>query len=191
MPKPLCFNYGPAKSGVSKDDRETLLIEQANDPSEWKMTALDLNYAADVLWKIAKPPQAGWGKSLKSILAKFKSTVEPDWVKLIHSFILLKSYALENLVKAVYVKRKKESGEVIRENDPLLDKHLDAKLCKESQISLSKQEEGLVNRLHDCIMWAGRYPIPKNARRDSVPWFNTATDLEMMDSLINRIMNLI
>ncbi|MES2924988.1 MAG: hypothetical protein V4819_25760 [Verrucomicrobiota bacterium] len=75
----------------------------------------------------------------------------------------LVALAVENLLKAIWSGRNHASisnvTNIRKDLDGLADHDL-ARLAKRAGISVSDDEESLMNTLRDCILWGGRYPTP-------------------------------
>ena len=71
--------------------------------------------------------------------------------------------SVENLLKAIWVGKHhaRIAGITdIKKNLEGLADHDLARLARDSGITISIEEQDLLNALRDCIMWAGRYPTP-------------------------------
>ena len=84
--------------------------------------------------------------------------------------MLLAGFAIENLVKALLIARNPNA--VAARHDRLEQlvhgasaRHVSVQLCQEAGVSLSLEEEDVVRRLEIFLLWAGRYPVPKDARK--------------------------
>lgn len=155
------------------EDEEHFWTDQfekvAREPITWYLQARDLKRAAEIIFTEHEKGMAAF-KSGKKTSQMFKQ------LSLALPYILLAGFALEILVKGIYVAKDKtivkngklmkwpKTGHDIKELIKLVNK----KLNKEKQIKLSEDEENLVQRLSVSIVWAGRYPIPKDSK-DRVP----------------------
>lgn len=123
---------------------------------------------------------------------------------------MLVSYALENLLKALFIKsnRRVIEEELINRNGlpNLLKSHDLFKLAKELNVlQIESGEELLLRQLSRSAVWFGRYPIPSKAsdlESSYTPEFppfpeypnmpldyrqHTNTDIEEIDGLILRV----
>jgi hypothetical protein len=123
----------------------------AADPRQWLGYARSLKLAASVLQPHfdsepeTGPPERGKG---------FKPTVGPI-------YLLLVGFAIENYAKAMSVIRNPivvSNGKLIR-----LKRHDLLGLLADFEFALSPDEEELVERLEQFVIWAGRYPVPTKA----------------------------
>jgi hypothetical protein len=76
--------------------------------------------------------------------------------------MLLAGLALENLAKGLVIRREGLSGRGLGS----LDKHETLSYLTRAKVRLSNSERKLVRRLEAYVLWAGRYPVPKNRAVD-------------------------
>jgi hypothetical protein len=77
-------------------------------------------------------------------------------------FMMLAGLALENAFKGVCIKKSPQTVKGGRLPTWLTSHNL-AQLSGRAQVSMTRAEKELVERLHVHVMWAGRYPVPKDA----------------------------
>ncbi|MBI5021419.1 MAG: hypothetical protein HZB59_08290 [Ignavibacteriales bacterium] len=95
--------------------------------------------------------------------------------------MLLVGYAIENYAKAISVihhPRVTENGKLKR-----LKRHDLLGLISEINFSLSSDEKELLERLEQFVLWAGRYPIPTDAKTVSPTKRRMATNDWLIYSL--------
>ena len=92
-------------------------------------------------------------------------------------FQLLAGLALENLVKAVPIK-KFGSGFEGKTIPQWVEGHDLLKLFKRAGIELLSAEEDFLQRLTECVIWAGRYPVPKRIEHMEVGHETSDSDPE-------------
>jgi hypothetical protein len=139
------------------DERADKFIRRANSLDQWHASARSLKACADLIFG--------------SNLAAMRAAMTGDFGKDVrthlftgHVFFLLAGLAIENLAKGLLVQR----GGVKTISTKLagdLKTHGIRSLLKRLKISLSPEEEKLVNRLEHAIIWAGRYPVPIDAAK--------------------------
>jgi hypothetical protein len=71
------------------------------------------------------------------------------------TYMMLAGLAVENLAKALIVSRR--PAEATR----ITNFHLNERLLKEAEVESDYGELDLVRRLRTFLIWAGRYPVPK------------------------------
>jgi hypothetical protein len=85
----------------------------------------------------------------------------------VHVYYMLWAYAIENLIKAFIVKSKSKSwtnNGLVTKIPKELKNHDLPKLVKESGLEyLHREYEDIFEKLKECIVWYGRYPIPLSA----------------------------
>jgi hypothetical protein len=118
-------------------------------PVAWKANAMSLNRAYEELKRVA----------LADVKAMFDD-VEPAGPSITASVLMLGGFAVENLLKGMAAKRKKIP---IVKGKPKFVHHGLIALARDAEVDLSADEEVLLQRLTEFIMWAGRYPAPQNA----------------------------
>lgn len=119
-------------------------------------------------------------------------------------YFMLVSYALENLLKALYIKLNKDSVKREVEEKQQLPKAIAGhdlyRLAKELRVvNLEWGEEALLRKMSRSAVWFGRYPTPitpaqldrfyKSEFEDlSIPFrLYTSDDLEEIQSIISRV----
>jgi hypothetical protein len=156
-----------------------------------------------------------WQASARDLLDganAVKARVLPDANGLVHSLAsvqaLLLGYALECLLKGMYIKRHRvwedrDKKHAIARNGAYArvrgarDHDLSA-LANAAGLELTEQERFILDRLKDFILFAGRYPIPTKVE-DMEPVrtpdgktvarrYITRADLETAEALANRLM---
>ena len=111
-------------------------------------------------------------------------------------YLLLVGFSIENYAKAVSIKfdpNVTENGKLKR-----LKRHDLLGLLSDIDFILSSEEEELVERLEQFVLWAGRYPVPTNAKNVSPKKrrhpglgdfliYSTNKDSELCSSLLDRL----
>lgn len=152
--KPIMFKYG--------------FLE----PSSWIRKATRLKYAADQLYEIyetsnarylerfTEAAEAGtgpvivWHKAPQAELGK-----EIADISLLTEYCLLMGYAIENLLKgllmAIHPDYFKSGTKVTA-----VQSHSLINLCKRCSVAITPDEEDLLTRLTEHIVWVAKYPVP-------------------------------
>lgn len=128
--------------------------EQTKRGIEWKIawiaSASSLERAASVLWKVVE----------KDFDAMRRDEEPESYSSVSGQFMLLAGLTVENYLKAICIKR---SG-AYSDNGKFQFGHHDlVKLATESGIEFSTSDSEFLERLEHFVVFAGRYPAPKNA----------------------------
>jgi hypothetical protein len=126
-----------------------------NMPAAWEMSADKLLIAARVLRTVRQTVDSSQLKVGDAL---------PDEARLHPPELMLRGMAIENLMKAVWLRRGNQlvtSGSYL--GVPGAGAHDLLQLADVLQLSLTPDERHLLKRLSHFIEYAGRYPIPKRA----------------------------
>jgi hypothetical protein len=110
---------------------------------------------------------------------------------------MLWGYSIENLLKGIYVSTNFIS---VKENKNLLNKiftHNLVYLAKKLDLSITDIEKRDLEFLRKCVVWAGKYPIPKSTNdvllkeRENIPIFindteNNANNFDFLSSEFDK-----
>ena len=168
----------------------------ASEPLNWLYSAHVLKRGADALYvEIHK----GWQTFLRYKYGEPKPPPEMfEQLQLNPTYMLLAGYALENLLKGLYVAKNPSivkngrlikwpgSGHGIMKLIVLANERLD----DAEKIELSKDEKVLLDKLEVSIVWAGRYPIPKNVE-DLMPLHFKVSEKNQFNELFDRLAELL
>jgi hypothetical protein len=130
------------------------------DPEAWKQTGRQLLKAAALL----EPKIDEFWQHLRA-QPKIQSSWRPWNDEFVAIYFMLCAYAIENLLKAKIVQKKKDKicaqieakltlPKVLKEHD------LYRLTIEAGFVELAKEEEALLHRLSRCSLWYGRYPVP-------------------------------
>jgi hypothetical protein len=145
---------------------EATYRHRLRSPMSWVNTAEVLKRDGDALWRryrradrrLAKDSESS---SLKKLLGRSKR-----WDLLSHgTAMMLWGLALENVLKAIIIGRGGGDSASADRLPQHLDDHDVRRLLSRSGVVLSPAERKLVERLHEAVMWTGRYPIPKKLKQ--------------------------
>jgi hypothetical protein len=133
----------------------------ARNLAAWHGSGHRLKRAADLL-------RAQWKADLLELYRLRPGGTFPESVG--GPMMLLAGFAIENLVKGLLIARdpsvvagKADSPERLVHG--VSARHLSVQLCGSAGVQLSAEEEDAVRRLEIFLLWAGRYPVPRDARR--------------------------
>jgi len=134
-------------------------ISLAQSPGAWRRTAIGLKRSADIIWQ-------QWFGIFRRLEGGQTATATEqevgDLYLLVPSFLLLYALALENAFKGLLVAcdpsivaskikwKTKGGGHNLRA------------LCQESGLPVTPYEQKLLDDRTQAVLWAGRYPVPKN-----------------------------
>lgn len=140
--------------------------EIAAEPFPWWMQAWHLRLAAyAVLDAYRQSQEAYWGSiPRKDGPVKLSDDQRFHLARLGIGpvFPFLMGLAFENKVKGILIARDRtlaSGGKLSRE---LTRNHDLLELIEKVGLELSMEDRDLLRRLGECVLWAGRYPVPKN-----------------------------
>jgi len=140
-----------------------------------------------------------WRRHLQDDSIRIKSD------KYLSIYFMLTSYAIENLLKSLIVRKKREQlkNELNNRQElpKILKSHNLVKLAQEAEFPIKSQlQEDILRRLTRCVIWSGRYPIPLNYKGTRTARFLDGKnytiglyreiDVSMIKSLIKEIRGL-
>lgn len=135
--------------------------QAAADQWKWRSVALSLLFAADTLWKRVRQGLVEFDEI--SRLGDLSKAADVG-LRLRGPFFLLAGLAVENLLKALVVKRMHAENRPVTEGNVLRleprGRHSLVALSRSAQITLSPEEREVLARLSTFVQWAGRYPVP-------------------------------
>jgi hypothetical protein len=162
---------------------------------KWFETANELTAAMSVL----EPHVLAWWQSLKEWSNGNAQIFREHGFQPL--YMMLASYAIENLCKGYSVRRLDPTErDIVRQHGRLpkrLETHRLAGLITDTEMSIDNLEEELLARLERAAIWFGRYPIPRFFRErntailpdghlQSVSWQGSA-DVYRTKAIIKRI----
>lgn len=145
-------------------------MSERDVPSIWldmfRSAATSRHVWADYAWRLRRVAMMVWHLSQSEAEFVFHDTTKSLMTprgetndSLRSVFMLLAGFAVEDLAKGVYLRRKGISvadGHFPSE----LKRHVIRPLLDQFNIYLTPTEKGLVRRLETFVRWAGRYPVP-------------------------------
>ena len=128
----------------------------AGDLRSWRRNANWLKASADVVFKL-------WSDEM---IRPFDNPTGPEIVPAEVGFVamMLAGLALENLAKALVIRREGLGAASSGRLPAYLEKHGIRVYLSRGKFKLSMEDRELVERLERFVMWAGRYPVPKNVQ---------------------------
>jgi hypothetical protein len=191
--------------------------QYAADSTAWLTTGQRLLSSADVLWSASTDYFEAVNRAFELAFPRTSDEVRTsDGVRTVDlpaeieaellegpshalAFLLLAGYAIENLLKAVHVRRKVLAGELVVDADGALIgismTHNLSELARRvfGVGELSEGEQQILRRLSLIATWSGRYPV---ARRmpDSNDWIaafaSSGNDHREIHNLCERVIRL-
>lgn len=147
----------------------------AADPRAWLHSASRLKRAAEILAALDF-------QSLAELHKHPRRVRKHVFIRLSRVWMMLNGMALESVTKGVLVRQDPK----IITTEPKFFGHDLFWLLETAKVGLDQYEQDLVGRLIDCVIWAGRYPVPKT--QDT--YYPTATkgaDRTILDRLFHRV----
>ena len=124
-------------------------LKLGRNPVNWVKEAAELKRAAGILYK--------------EVLADYNEMKTGTWTGKHYIFAqyqMLTGYALQCLLKAIYIKKNKEKAAI--DIDKFTHKSHDLKaLANSLRVKVSREELDLLDRLTEYVASAGRFPIPR------------------------------
>lgn len=165
---------------ADEQTRRALFRKMAFDPSEWRKSAQNLRYSANLL----EPEIELFWQRLRNYFER--GGLGRPGCPHMDAYYLLWGYAIENLLKACVVavkgatlKEQFDSGQGKRLPDPLAH-HRMRKIAADAELPLSKIEEVLLFKLEVHVQYGGKYPTPlKYTEHPSQPNVPGATEQEL------------
>ncbi|MEW6076757.1 MAG: hypothetical protein AB1724_02980 [Thermodesulfobacteriota bacterium] len=116
-------------------------------PMSWLSVALSLRRAAAVLWEDVKKDN---DKFLNDELEEIQRSIS-------HHCLMLLGLSIENLLKGLCVSK---FGAFNKNNKFKFTTHKLLVLCEKIDLSLSEEEQYLMEVLEQFVIWAGKFPGP-------------------------------
>lgn len=161
-------------------------IKLGRDPNNWLREAGELKRASEILYK--------------EVQADYEELKTGKWTRKHYIFAqyqMLTGYALQNLLKAIYIKRHPQK--IAADIDRFTHKTHDLRvLTSKLHITVSREELDLLERLTDYVDSAGKFPIPRKFEtiktqentEDSIvikARFNPVTDDTIFNNLYEKL----
>jgi hypothetical protein len=143
-----------AEHHMNSDSR---YFDRCSDPEEWRSLAESLRAAASPL-----------GPKLNQLLKMWSEndfSIESNSLhKEVHVYFMLWAFAIENLLKALLVKKWKPEwgvGADVKALPSSLKGHNLTEIAKRLELTfLLRDFPDLFFKLQECLIWYGRYPVP-------------------------------
>lgn len=124
-------------------------LKLGRDTNNWVREAGELRRASEILYK--------------EVQADYNELKTGTWTRKHYIFAqyqMLTGYALQNLLKAIYIK--KHPKKIAADIDRFTHKTHDLKeLTNSLRITVNREELDLLDRLTEYVVSAGRFPIPR------------------------------
>jgi len=127
----------------------------------WEKTAFGLKHAADIIWD-------KWFSIITAPMRPYRVNKENNEVigvelsNFLPLYMMLYGLAFENLLKGLLVFKNPEKYKDNIKWENMKGGHDLIKLFNNIDFKLSDEEIHIMKSLTDAVMWAGRYPVPKN-----------------------------
>jgi hypothetical protein len=143
------------------DHLDETFRHRLRSPIPWINIAEVLRRDGDILWRRYRRAARRLAKDSES-RRLFGHSKRWD----LHSHyaaMMLWGFAIENLLKSIIIAREGDSSSGDR-----LPKHLGdhdvGRLLNRSGVLLTDADRRVADRLHEAVIWGGRYPIPKDSK---------------------------
>jgi hypothetical protein len=176
-------------------------FEDNAEPRQWFNTAEMLRAASNRLWN-------DWQTANAELFCLIRAGASADdlpaetWERGRFGLpaLLLSGYAIENLLKAIRVKQWRKSGLA-----PVADGRLDGyfkthdlvRFADDVGLPLSDRDRQFLVRLEACVVWAGKYPIAKEAEPKELTKYGlgpfrvvTSDDQALITSVYERLVRI-
>ena len=103
---------------------------------------------------------------------------------------MLAGLAVENLLKALIVKRMHAENRPVTEGNVLRlerGRHSLVALSRSAQITLSSEEREVLARLSTFVQWAGRYPVPIKKKATTQSRITRSDDFAHIKIFLGRL----
>jgi hypothetical protein len=174
----------------STRDWEELFDAQASEPVAWIELAQTLRLGArPVLARLQEIRDA----------TPNNEDVRLEQLGCVRAYMLLIAAALENMLKAIAVKRgfiTAAGGELHHDGSVFpVNGHALKDMASSLQLELTPTDVDLLRRLGEYYLWASRYPVPKKARRSASAEKNallrlSSSDVQLSDDLFDRLLRI-
>lgn len=138
-------------------------IPLAQTPEAWRRTSISFKRSADIIWE-------KWFNVFKRLDGdrplKVTSQECGDIYLLLPIFLLLVGFAIENALKGLLIA---EDPSIVESKVKWKIKsggHDLRELYKQTNLSITAEEQELLDALTQAVIWAGRYPVPKNHKNE-------------------------
>ncbi len=164
---------------TNKDINTELFIDNITTPEDWVQKGVDLFDCALVF----EPMVAEFWKSSKSSRNSNR--------KFYQCYMMLASFAVENLIKALIILQNKENLKENVENQAKLPKLLNGHnlslLCQRASIKVKdKDAKEFLQRMSDYAIWEARYSTPSHPDQMIVVHLNKTSAPIVLNSIFAR-----
>jgi hypothetical protein len=145
---------------MDEETRSKYWAQFVTDPILWRHQAAELAHAAQVLHELAtqatntliREPPASGSLEASHLLADMSMTPVA---------YMLAGFAIENTIKGLLIERLGPVDPFDRRVKNITSEHNMVSLAKDKFPELIEPNIGLLEKLHEFIVWLGRYPRPK------------------------------
>ncbi len=176
---------------VARDEKVLGMFELiAQSPGSWLEHAIILRIASRRVWS-----------ELEAVIDKTQvdDAVRLEKLAYVRAYMLLNGVAVENLFKALAVKRgliSVSDGELDTRKMNPRGGHGLTTMAQILEIGLTSEETDVLRRLEEYLFWSARYPVPNkagvyNKARGKKTLRLLPTDAEVIESLFTKISQLV
>jgi hypothetical protein len=131
----------------------------AKSPKAWRRTSIGLKRSADIIWE-------KWFEIFQRLdggqTAKATPQEADDLISLLPTYLLLYGLAIENVSKELLVAKDASVVESVIKWKVKGGGHDLRELYTATGLLIVTDEQELLDALTEAVLWAGRYPVPKN-----------------------------
>jgi hypothetical protein len=176
---------------ITKVKRPDVDLSYGVNPQVWRAVAKRLLAAARLVWPPLAEALQGYADTREE-RTPAQARQFADQMEYFAGFFVLAGLAVENALKAHLLEGKIAAGEVIPAGTGVIrlfpDKAHDLVLLADwAKLTLTPGETRLLARLSEYVLWAGRYPIPKNAKNATFQRDTRDRDLKEIEAFIARL----
>ena len=176
----------PNKPGATLVARKIDFDKAAADPSAWRSVAFSLLFSAKELWDEIRQGLEEFEANGVEKLSERGS----QQLRMRGPFYLLAGLAIENMLKAVIVKRMSDAKKPVTEGDALRiyrGNHDLVGISQQAKVPLSDDERQLLARMSTFVLWAGRYPVANTKEITAQERVTMSGDWGRISALIGRV----
>lgn len=167
---------------------ETFVL-RGKDPQAWLEQASGHRIMADMarrrLWELSASQEPAHVRRVETLAC-------------MRTYMMLMGFAFENLAKAVLITRDHSIVSDTKLGKWPTDRggHGLAKLIRSILGQLSHEEENLLLRLEEYVVWAGRYPIPRSLRdykraEEGRRFTLAGSDVKLVEDMFSKLERLV